>query len=167
MAVCFVPAAHPGLALDTSRRVAPGTPHACARARRVPQPSPLARLSCRLLCLLNLTWFGAEAACALHERLVSGAPHVPKGKAEVARVTPHRSGVRLETAKPRTAQSRCAPLRAFLDQGQTAQKNWEKLRAAARLSSVGKEKIPVQMSPVSSRSDVPFGHGRTALPVPP
>lgn len=50
---------------------------------------------------------------ARHERVVSGAPLVRKMKAEVATVTLHRTGTRLETAKPRTAESRCAPLRAF------------------------------------------------------
>ena len=58
-----------------------------------------------------LTSFGTEAAMERHERVVSGTPHVPGRKAAVATVTLHRLFTRLETAKPRTAQSRCAPLR--------------------------------------------------------
>ena len=45
------------------------------------------------------------------ERVVTGAPHMPEMKADIATVTLHRADVRLETAKPRTAQSRCGPLR--------------------------------------------------------
>ena len=59
-----------------------------------------------------LTSFGTEAAMERHERVVSGAPRVLEMKAEVSTVTLHRSFTQLETAKPRTAQSRCAPLRA-------------------------------------------------------
>ena len=44
------------------------------------------------------------------------APHVPEMKAAVATVTLHRSFTRLETAKPRNAQSRCAPSVLVLSQ---------------------------------------------------
>ena len=66
-----------------------------------------------VLACTNWTLVGTEAAFDKHERVVSVALHMPEMKAEVAAVTRHRSLTRLEAAKPRTAPSRRAPLRAF------------------------------------------------------
>ena len=60
----------------------------------------------------NWTFVGTEAALEQHERDGSVAPHMPEMEAEVSAVTRHRSLTRLEAAKPRTAPSRRALLRA-------------------------------------------------------
>ena len=67
-----------------------------------------------VLACTNWTLVGTEAAFERRERVVSVAPHMPEMEAEVAAVTRHRSLTRLEAAKPRTAPSRRALLRAFL-----------------------------------------------------
>ena len=66
-----------------------------------------------VLACTNWTLVGTDFAFGLRERVVSVAPHMPEMEAEVAAVTRHRSLTRLEAAKPRTADSRRALLRAF------------------------------------------------------
>ena len=66
-----------------------------------------------VLACTNWTFVGTEAALEQHERDGSVAPHMPEMEAEVAAVTRHRSLTRLEAAKPRTAPSHRALLRAF------------------------------------------------------